>query len=47
VARDIKVLASVARRLSEQGRVLSLDEMLADATLLDYDLARTGSWPAT
>jgi hypothetical protein len=39
VKRDIQVVGAVAARLHERGRALTLDEALADATLLDYDLA--------
>jgi hypothetical protein len=39
VKRDIQALGAIAARLQERGRVLTLDEALADATLLDYDLA--------
>ncbi|MGY1814336.1 hypothetical protein [Blastococcus sp. SYSU D00820] len=39
VEKDIQALGAVAARLIERNRQLSLDEALADATLLDFDLA--------
>lgn len=39
VEKDIQALGAVAARLVERNRDLSLDEALADTTLLDFDLA--------
>jgi hypothetical protein len=39
VEKDIQALGKVAARLIGRNRQLSLDEALADATLLDFDLA--------
>lgn len=39
VEKDIQTLGAVAAHLVSRGRPLTLDEALADATLLDYDLA--------
>ncbi|MGY1914409.1 hypothetical protein [Blastococcus sp. SYSU DS0973] len=39
VEKDIQTLGAVAARLVERNRDLSLDEALADTTLLDFDLA--------
>jgi hypothetical protein len=39
VEKDIQALGAVAARLLERNRDLSLDEALADTTLLDFDLA--------
>ncbi len=39
VEKDIQLLGAVAARLLERNRELSLDEALADTTLLDFDLA--------
>ncbi|MGY1751504.1 hypothetical protein [Blastococcus sp. SYSU D01042] len=39
VEKDIQALGAVTARLVERNRDLSLDEALADTTLLDFDLA--------
>jgi hypothetical protein len=39
VEKDIQTLGAVAARLVERNRDLTLDEALADTTLLDFDLA--------
>ena len=39
VEKDIQTLGAVAAHLLTRGRPLTLDELVGDATLLDYDLA--------